>query len=389
VPDGARVLLTVGRFVRDKGYLELATAARKLLADYRDLVLVWIAPVLGGEDGTIDESVLRDPALAGRVIRLERQSAMASAYAAADLLVHPTHREGVPRVLMEAAAAGLPIVATDIPGNREVVSEPETALLFRAGDPVSLEAAVRRALDDPAGSAARAERAGQRIRERFDQNALSGRVAAVYRELVGSTPRRSWWWKRPLDLLLLALVAAPALAVGALVAVLVRWRLGGPVLFVQERPGRDGRPFRLVKFRSMREGLGPDGRPLPDEARLTDFGRWLRATSLDELPELWNVLRGEMSFVGPRPLLLEYLPLYDSSQARRMEAPPGITGWAQIRGRNASTWSDRFRDDVWYVDHASPALDLRILAATIVAVLRRDGIAQPGHATMERFRGNA
>jgi glycosyltransferase involved in cell wall biosynthesis len=189
VPEGATVVLTVGRFVRDKGYLELAQAARVLLGEHPNLVFVWIAPVLGGEDDTIDESILRQSGLEGRVIRLERQSGMVTAYAAADLLVHPTHREGVPRVLMEAACAGLPIVATDIPGNREVVVDGETALLFPPGDPAGLAAALRRALSDPERTAARAARARARVREVFDQNAVSRRVAAIYREVAPRVPR--------------------------------------------------------------------------------------------------------------------------------------------------------------------------------------------------------
>lgn len=167
----------------------------------------------------------------------------------------------------------------------------------------------------------------------------------------------------------------------------VRKNLGTPVLFVQERPGLHGRLFRLIKFRTMTDAYSEDGRLLPDSERLTPFGQWLRATSLDELPELVNVLRGEMSLVGPRPLLTEYLNRYTLEQARRHEVRPGITGWAQINGRNELTWQEKFEMDVWYVDHRSLALDLRILARTLVTVLRRDGIAAEGSATMPRFEG--
>lgn len=193
------------------------------------------------------------------------------------------------------------------------------------------------------------------------------------------TPVR--WWKRPLDLTLAFLVAVPVAAGALVVAGLVALRLGRPILFVQQRPGRDGRPFGLWKFRSMRPGTGTDAE------RLDGFGRWLRSTSLDELPSWWNVVRGEMSFVGPRPLLMEYLPLYDAEQARRMEVPPGITGWAQVHGRNAIGWPERLALDTWYVDHASLWLDLRILAMTIPAVVRRTGIVQPGESTMSKFQG--
>lgn len=172
-------------------------------------------------------------------------------------------------------------------------------------------------------------------------------------------------------------------------AALVRWKLGAPVLFRQIRPGLHARPFEMIKFRTMREACGPDGKPLPDAERMTTLGRILRATSLDELPELWNVLRGDMSLVGPRPLLMEYLPLYTPEQARRHEVRPGITGWAQVNGRNTLSWEDRFSLDVWYVEHRSFWLDMRILLLTLRKVVMRDGISAAGEATMPRFTGSA
>ncbi|WP_034265167.1 sugar transferase [Aminiphilus circumscriptus] len=174
----------------------------------------------------------------------------------------------------------------------------------------------------------------------------------------------------------------------ALLALLVRLRLGSPVFFRQMRPGLLGKPFSMVKFRTMTDARDAEGRLLPDEERLTPFGRFLRSTSLDELPELWNVLRGDMSLVGPRPLLLAYLDRYSPEQARRHEVRPGITGLAQVNGRNALTWEEKFRLDVVYVDTWTFGLDLRILAKTVVAVLRREGIAAPGQSTVEEFRGN-
>jgi lipopolysaccharide/colanic/teichoic acid biosynthesis glycosyltransferase len=180
-------------------------------------------------------------------------------------------------------------------------------------------------------------------------------------------------------------VFAPLMLV---VALLVRLKLGSPVLFVQERPGLGGRPFRLVKFRTMTDGRGPDGEPLPDELRLTAFGRFLRSTTLDEFPQMWNVLLGDMSVVGPRPLLMRYLPRYDAFQARRMEVKPGVTGWAQVNGRNALTWDEKFALDVWYVDHRSPWLDLKIVVLTFFRVFARTGINAGDGKTMEEFRGN-
>lgn len=189
--------------------------------------------------------------------------------------------------------------------------------------------------------------------------------------------------KRALDLVLTLATAPLWLPLLAAVAVAVRLALGAPVFFVQERAGRGGKPFRLFKFRSMRTGPGTDA------ARLTPFGRFLRASSLDELPELLLVLRGTLSLVGPRPLPTAYLPRYSPEQARRHEVRPGITGWAQVNGRNLLSWEEKFRLDVWYVDHRSLWLDLRILALTVLAVLRPSGVSADGEATMGAFRGCA
>jgi sugar transferase EpsL len=172
-----------------------------------------------------------------------------------------------------------------------------------------------------------------------------------------------------------------------LIAALVRFRMGSPVLFRQLRPGLHGRPFVLFKFRTMLHAKDGAFDPRPDAERLTGLGRFLRATSMDELPELWNVLKGDMSIVGPRPLLMEYLPLYTPQQARRHEVRPGITGWAQVNGRNALGWDEKFALDVWYVDNHGFLLDLRILWLTALKVIRREGIAAPGEATMPKFTG--
>lgn len=170
---------------------------------------------------------------------------------------------------------------------------------------------------------------------------------------------------------------------------LLTWRnLGSPLLFRQQRPGLHGRPFTLYKFRTMTDGRDGQGKLLPDAERMTKLGRFLRAASLDELPEFWNVLKGDMSLVGPRPLLMHYLPLYSPEQMRRHDVRPGITGWAQVNGRNALTWQQKFEYDVWYVDNLSFWLDLKILALTLWKALRREGISQQGHVTSSEFTGN-
>lgn len=172
------------------------------------------------------------------------------------------------------------------------------------------------------------------------------------------------------------------------IAVTIHWKLGSPVFFRQQRPGMLGKPFRLFKFRTMTNVRGVNGELLPDAQRLTRFGRFLRSSSLDELPELFNVLKGVMSIVGPRPLLMQYLDRYTPEQARRHEVKPGITGWAQVNGRNALTWEEKFKLDVWYVDNWTLLLDIKIIAMTIWKILKREGISQPGQATIEEFKGN-
>lgn len=172
------------------------------------------------------------------------------------------------------------------------------------------------------------------------------------------------------------------------IALMVRREMGSPVLFRQTRPGMHGKPFQMIKFRSMRDAIDTDGCPLPDAERLTKLGQFLRSSSIDELPELWNVLKGDMSLVGPRPLLMEYLPLYSREQARRHEVRPGVTGWAQVNGRNAISWDEKLTLDVWYVDNRSLGLDLKIIWLTIRKVLKREGISAAGEATMSRFMGS-
>ncbi len=193
--------------------------------------------------------------------------------------------------------------------------------------------------------------------------------------------------KRIFDILLIVLLAPILVPVLLFLSLIVRVMIDSPVLFKQKRPGLQTKPFVLYKFRTMRNLYDEKGELLPDEERLTAFGRFLRSTSLDELPEIYNVLTGKMSFVGPRPLLIEYLPLYTSEQARRHQMKPGISGWAQVNGRNAISWDERFRLDVWYVDNQSFWLDVKILAMTVRQVLLRDGINEEGQATMTKFTG--
>lgn len=210
-------------------------------------------------------------------------------------------------------------------------------------------------------------------------------MAASVRQ--AAAPAVRLWWKRAFDVALTVPALIVLSPVFALVALAVRMSLGSPVIFRQQRPGKHERPFTLYKFRTMRDARDAQGTLLPDARRLTRLGAVLRATSLDELPELVNVLRGDMSLVGPRPLLMEYLPLYSPEQRRRHDLRPGVTGWAQVNGRNALTWREKFALDIEYVDHVSVGLDLRILLLTVVSVVRSEGISHRGHVTMQPFRG--
>ncbi len=194
--------------------------------------------------------------------------------------------------------------------------------------------------------------------------------------------------KRLFDIVIACLGLFVGMPIFFVLALQVYRKLGSPVFFSQIRPGKDGRPFKLVKFRTMKDTVDENGILLPDKDRLTSFGKFLRSTSLDELPELWNVIKGDMSLVGPRPLLMEYLPLYSKEQSRRHDVKPGITGWAQINGRNAISWDEKFKLDVWYVDNQNFWLDLKILFLTVRRVLARESISADNHATAEPFKGN-
>lgn len=197
-----------------------------------------------------------------------------------------------------------------------------------------------------------------------------------------------WALKRIFDFIAAIVAGLVLLPVILILIILIRFKLGSPVFFSQVRPGVGGKPFKMFKFRSMTDERDSDGNLLPDSERLTKFGSLLRSSSLDELPGLWNVLKGDMSLVGPRPLLMEYLPLYNREQYRRHDVKPGITGWAQVNGRNAISWSDKFKLDVWYVDNQSFWLDIKILLMTVKKVFIREGINAQGQATMEKFTGN-
>ena len=195
--------------------------------------------------------------------------------------------------------------------------------------------------------------------------------------------------KRLFDLFFAGFISLVFIPFAIILVCSIRCSMGGSILFKQQRPGKNAKPFYIYKFRTMNDAKDTQGGHLPDSERITNFGRWLRSTSLDELPSLWNVLKGEMSLVGPRPLLMEYVPLYNAEQSRRHEVKPGVTGWAQVNGRNAISWEEKFKLDVWYVDNQSFCLDIKIILLTIKKVFLRDGINAEGEATMPKFTGSS
>jgi lipopolysaccharide/colanic/teichoic acid biosynthesis glycosyltransferase/glycosyltransferase involved in cell wall biosynthesis len=392
VADDQLLVGCVARLVREKGLPELFDAAARLGPRY-------VVAVIGPDDpDKADAITLEEQARAhdAGVRFLGMRDDVDDLYAAMDLFVLPSHREGFPRSAMEAAATGVPVIATDVRGCRQVVDHGVTGLLVPVRDPASLADAILELGEDEPRRQRMATAARERALEAFDERQVVDTVLAVYDRQLASLPahrpdvrrRLGLALKRASDLLggaVLLIVTAPLLA---LVGVAVRVKLGRPVLFRQPRPGQRGHVFTIYKLRTMSEPREGEHPAASDAERLTPLGRFLRSTSLDELPELVNVIRGDMSLVGPRPLLVEYLDRYTPEQHRRHGLRPGLTGWAQVNGRNAVTWEDRLALDAWYVDHWSLWLDLRILARTVGTVVRRRGVSADDHATMPVFEGS-
>jgi lipopolysaccharide/colanic/teichoic acid biosynthesis glycosyltransferase len=299
-----------------------------------------------------------------------------------------------PNKFFDYLASGLPVLVNYPGWMAEMVAEQAVGEVVPPQDPVAFADALMRMADSRDATAEMGLRGRNFAWRKFLQATLAQRCVSV---MEGAAALRSGgahsayrrWGKRSLDLLVLLAASPFILPMVIFVAMVMRLRMGSPVFFRQVRPGYKAKPFTLVKFRTMNSAHDEQGCLLPDEKRLTKLGELLRRYSLDEIPQLWNVLKGEMSLVGPRPLLMQYLDRYTPEQARRHEVKPGITGWAQVNGRNALSWEERFQQDVWYVDNWGLSLDLRILARTFWRVLRTEGISREGFATMPEYRGSA
>ena len=325
--------------------------------------------------------------------------------------------------VVEPLLSAVPTIAGEVGGLPEVVQHGRTGETVPVRRPDLLAKSILRVLDHCEEHQCMADRGRRLCAQMFDAERCGREVVSVYRHILDGEPQSEEFDsvsfvdrlafsgcsnasapqalavfgvavrypanKRILDIVVSSLAVAALSPILGVLSILVRWRLGSPILFRQRRTGLHGQLFTCLKFRTMTNACDPNHRLLPDVRRLTSLGRFLRNTSLDELPELLNVIRGEMSLVGPRPLLPEYLDRYSSEQMRRHDVKPGITGWAQINGRNALDWNRKFELDLWYVDHWSLWLDLKILVRTSLQVLRCDGISRPGHATMPEFMGTS
>lgn len=388
----APVVGFVGRFVRDKGIRQLVEAFEQLHRERPALRMLLVGDFEEGDP--IEPEVRRVIEASGVIVRTGFVADTAPYYALMDVLALPTYREGFPGVPLEAQASGVPVVTTTATGAMDSVADGETGFLVPPRDSGALAGAIARLLDDPQ-LCWRMGRAGRERMERdFRPELIWDAQVRMYRELMESKMSKQYspagsWTKRTFDFLVAGIGSLVILPILVLAAIIVRVFLGSPVFFRQERPGLNGALFTLLKFRTLTDARDGDGNLLPDAERMTSLGRFLRSSSLDELPELINVICGEMSLVGPRPLLAKYLDRYSAEQMRRHEVKPGITGWAQIHGRNALSWEQRFELDLWYVQHRTFWLDLSILAKTLGQVIRRDGIARPGHATMPEYLGTA
>lgn len=384
IPLEAHVIGFVGRVVRDKGIIELSEAWQILREHFPMLHLIIVGPIEAQDP--VPENILNGLKNDSRVHFTGWQDDLPMVYDAMDLFVLPTYREGFNISLMEAQAMQLPVVATRVAGCIDPIQADVTGTLVPPYNSKTLAKAIWTYLKNPALAKQHGQAGRERMLRDFQPEAI---WEALYQEYVSLLHRKQTYTiKRWLDVCLAGLALLTLSPLIATLAFVIIMTMGKPVMFRQTRTGLGGKTFTLFKFRTMNDMRDSQGNLLPDNARLTWLGQFLRQTSLDELPELLNVLKGDMSLVGPRPLLPQYLAHYSPEQFRRHEVLPGVTGWAQINGRNGLTWEEKFALDIWYVDHQSLGLDLQILWRTLGVVLRQNGISHENSSTMPEFIGN-
>ena len=389
IPESSFVFGFVGRIVRDKGVEELAAAWRSIRRDISDAHLMLVGKVESGDP--VSDEVLGILKRDKRVHFTGFCSEVAPYYRAMDAFVLPSYREGFPVTPLEAAAMDLPVIATKIPGCVDAVVNNKTGILVAPGSTVELEEAMRTFLNDRK----MAERLGRKGRkfvlENFQPKPIWQELAKEYKMFLKSHPSRQnglpLFFKRVIDFIVIIPALALLFPVMAVVTILVWANLGFPVIFREKRIGKGGKPFWFFKFRTMTNERDSEGNLLPDGKRLTLLGRFFRATSLDELPQLINVLKGEMSLVGPRPLPIKYLRRFSTKQAERHAVLPGMTGWTAINYRgNDRTWEKKLSDDVWYVYNWSLLLDVKIMFKTFWLLVKKCVLNRAGETTSEEFR---
>lgn len=387
IPADSPVVGFVGRLTRDKGIDDLVTAFERLLDRVPEARLVLVGEFEDGDP--LPEHCVRVLTTHPHIVLAGFVEDPLVYYGVMNVLAFSSYREGFGTVPLEASAMELPVAGYRATGTVDSVADGVTGTLVARGDRRALSEAITRYLESPELSREHGKNGRRRALADFRPERVWGAFDREFRRLSrrATLGKPSYLVKRALDFLVAAISLVALSPVLAVVALAIRFSMGGPVVFRQQRPGLRGKPFDICKFRTMLDERDPDGRPLSDAERTTWLGRILRSTSLDELPELVNVLRGEMSLVGPRPLLMAYLDRYTADQARRHDVLPGITGWAQINGRNGISWEEKFELDAWYVDHWSLWLDFRILLLTLWKVLRREGINAAADVTMPEFLG--
>jgi len=389
IPENSFVFGFVGRIVRDKGIEELAAAWRSIRRDFSDVNLMLVGKAESGDP--VSEETLSFLKKDERVHFTGFRPEVAPYYGAMDAFVLPSHREGFPVTPLEASAMGLPVIASNIRGCMDAVVNDKTGILVEPGSTIELERAMRIMLSDRKTARRLGENGRKFVLENFKPKPIWQEMAKEYKMLLKSHPSKQTglrlFLKRIMDLTVIIPGLILLFPVMGLVAVLVWGNLGAPVIFRDKRIGKRGKPFRFLKFRTMTNKRDSKGSLLPDEKRLTSMGRIFRATSLDELPQLINVLKGEMSLVGPRPLPMKYLERFSERQRTRHTVLPGITGLTAIRYRGSDrSWEEKFRDDEWYVEHWNLLLDVKVMLKTIWVLGKKSFLNRGGETTSEEFR---